>query len=270
MFIMTNSVDGEKLFKEIQSKHNYLERLYTLVEILRNHCEWDKKQTLESLKDSLLEEAYEVIQGIELQNVQILKEEIGDLLFLVHFYIKLCEEKQYFSKEEVYDFVINKLIERHPHVFRNMRVNDTKEILKNWEGFKNKSFGENTEFLPALMRAYKIQKKASLEGFDWQPNENHHIKEILTQLKSEISELEKELIQNNKGNIEMEIGDILFTVVNLARHLDISAELALHKSTEKFIKRFNKVMEIFQKEKNEHLDKQNQLEEIYQRIKKEE
>jgi len=267
---MIDSTDGELLYQEIQNKQNHLERLYTLVEILRNHCEWDKKQTFESLKDSLLEEAYEVIQGIEEQDVEILKEEIGDLLFLIHFYIKLCEEKQYFSKEDVYDFIINKLIERHPHVFKNLRVKDTTEILKNWEGFKKKSFGENTEFLPALMRAHKIQKKASLEGFDWQPNENHHIKEILDQLKSEISELEKELIQNNKDNIEMEIGDILFSVVNLARHLDLSAELALHKSIEKFIKRFNKVMEIYQKEKDDRLNKQSQLEEIYQRIKKEE
>jgi uncharacterized protein YabN with tetrapyrrole methylase and pyrophosphatase domain len=156
---MIDSTDGELLYQEIQNKQNHLERLYTLVEILRNHCEWDKKQTFESLKDSLLEEAYEVIQGIEEQNVEILKEEIGDLLFLTHFYIKLCEEKQYFSKEDVYDFVINKLIERHPHVFKNLRVKDTTEILKNWEGFKKSLLAKIQNFYQHSCALIKFRKK---------------------------------------------------------------------------------------------------------------
>jgi tetrapyrrole methylase family protein/MazG family protein len=271
---MNKNSKGEILLKELNSEEDITKKLYKLVCILRENCNWDKQQTMESLKQSLLEETYEVIQGInEVQKskkIEILKEELGDLLFLVHFYIRLCEEKKYFYYNDVYEEVINKLIHRHPHVFGNLDISSTNEILKNWESFKNKSFGENTEFLPALLRAQKIQHKASLEGFDWQKkNHNEHIKEIIHQIKSEIDELEKELILNNQDNIEMEIGDILFSIVNLARHLNISAELSLHKSIEKFINRFKKVMETYNniKQKNEDKDKSNILEEIYQKIK---
>ncbi|GIX40729.1 MAG: nucleoside triphosphate pyrophosphohydrolase [Leptospiraceae bacterium] len=261
-----------ELLEKLNSIEILPEKLYVLVNILRNHCDWDKQQTLESLKQSLLEETYEVIQGIEEENkekkIAILKEELGDLLFLVHFYIKLCEEQEYFTKEEVYKAVIKKLVKRHPHVFGNIKVQNTNEILKNWEGFKKKSFGENTEFLPALLRAQKVQQKASIEGFDWKKQkDNSHIKEILEQIKSEILELEQELDTNNKKNQELEIGDILFSIVNLARHLEISAELALHKSIEKFIKRFNKVLEVYQNHYRDSENKHQVLEEIYQEIK---
>ncbi len=202
-----------------------------------------------------------------------LKEELGDLLFLVHFYIYLSEEKELFNIEDVYLNTIQKLISRHPHVFGNQKVNSTKEILKNWESFKNKELGIDTEFFPALLRADKVQRKASLEGFDWQPAlDNTHIKCIIQQIKDEIIELEKELEkEKNLENIEMEIGDILFSIVNLARHLKISSEIALHKSIDKFIKRFKKVMEIYKSNYNYQMDvhnKSNILEKIYQDIKK--
>lgn len=275
---MTNQENKKSDLLEFYKENNLLEKLYKLVYILRNYCPWDKEQTLESLQQSLLEESYEVIQGIQekdqIEKVKILKEELGDLLFLIHFIVYLCEEKGYFDLNTLYNLAMEKLIERHPHIFLNHKVENSKEVLKNWESFKKKEFGENTEFLPALMRAQKIQKKASLEGFDWQEKEDKaHLKEILNIIKKEIEELENEIFQDNqnKKNLELELGDVLFSIVNLARHLNISSEISLHKSIEKFIKRFKKVMEIYKKNYiNSESNKSQILEEIYQNIKKNE
>lgn len=278
-----NSSPSDKLLDQLYQVQHLKDRFYELVKILRQHCDWDKKQDFQSLKQSLLEETYEFIQGIDEENIEnkvaILKEELGDLLFLVHFYIKLCEEQNYFSIQELYQNTIDKLVTRHPHVFNNLKVNNTKEILKNWEGFKKKPFGANTEFLPALLRADKIQKKASLEGFDWQVKNNHeHIKEILQIIKNEINELEEEIDKNvlnnlSREDLEMELGDVFFSIVNLARHLNLSSEIALHKSIEKFINRFNKVMEIYnnhEQYKKRDINKSEIFEQIYQQVKQSE
>ncbi len=277
-----NDSHSENLLNQLYRIQNIKDRLYELVKILREHCEWDKKQDFQSLKQSLLEETYEVLQGIDEENkekkIPILKEELGDLLFLIHFYIKLCEEQNYFTIDELYQNTIEKLVTRHPHVFKNLEVKDTKEILRNWEGFKNKPFGTNTEFLPALLRAEKIQKKASLEGFDWQVQKDQtHIKEIIETIKKELNELEKEInttsSKDSQKHLELELGDVLFSIVNLARHLNLSSEIALHKSIEKFIKRFNKVMEIYNNnDEYKKLDKNKTeiLESIYQNIKQSE
>lgn len=275
---MIDQENKESAINEFYKKNNLLEKLYNLVYILRNYCPWDKEQTLESLQQSLLEESYEVIQGIQekdqIKKIKILKEELGDLLFLIHFLIYLCEEKGYFDLNTIYNSAMEKLIERHPHIFLDRKVKNSREVLKNWENFKKKEFGIDTEFLPALIRAQKIQKKASLEGFDWQQKENKdHLKEILNTIKKEIEELEKEIFQNNQNeeNLELELGDVLFSIVNLARHIHISAEIALHKSIEKFIKRFKKVLEIYNEKYKENQNSKTEiLEEIYQFIKKNE
>lgn len=271
-----SSNDFNPLLERLYQIQHIKDRFYELVKILREHCEWDKKQNFHSLKQSLIEETYEVLQGLEEKNLErkknVLIEELGDLLFLVHFYIKLCEEENYFTIDELYQNTIEKLVTRHPHVFKNVKLHSTTEILKQWEGFKNKSFGFNTEFLPALLRADKIQKKASLEGFDWKVQANQkHIKEILETIKKEINELEEEINKDaSKEHIEEEFGDVLFSLVNLARHLNISSEMALHKSIDKFIKRFNKVLEIYnthEEYKEQHQDRTEILERIYQQIK---
>ncbi len=268
----------QKKFTEIQELHNkknLLEKLYYLIYLLRSYCPWDKEQTLKSLQSSLLEEVYEVIQGIEEKEnekkIQILKEELGDLLFLTHFLIYLCQEKKYFSLEEIYNSTIEKLIQRHPHVFENLTQINTKDVLKNWENFKKKEFGEDTEFLPALLRAHKIQLKASIEGFDWQKDQNNtFLLEIINSIEQELHELKIEIQNKNKNQIELELGDLLFSIVNLARHLEISSEIALHKSIQKFISRFRKVMEIYKKNFKNQNNKTQILEEIYQQVKSKE
>lgn len=268
---------GQELIQILESIPQKDKKLYQLVSILRAYCEWDKKQTFQSLAPSLLEEAYEIIQGIQTKEktkkASILKEELGDMLFLIFFYIYLGEEENLFTLNDVYDFLFEKYISRHPHVFGDKSTKDTDIILKNWESFKKKEIGENTEFLPALMRAQKIQKQASLEGFDWIPNENKsHLKEILQKIKEEIQEIETVLSnEKDKEKLETEIGDLLFSVVNLARHVKISAELALHKSIEKFLYRFQKVMSLYQEKYPSDLPKEEKLsilEEIYQQVKK--
>lgn len=261
--------------KEIYKKKNPLEQLYHLISILRNYCPWDREQTLESLQNPLLEEVYEVLRGIQEKDktakIKILQEELGDLLFLNHFLIFICQEMNYFSLEEIYQSTIEKLIKRHPHVFADLSIENTKEVLKHWESFKKKEFGADTEFLPALLRAQKIQTKASLEGFDWQKHaSNQHMFEIISTIEKEIQELKLEILNNNKTQMELELGDLLFSIVNLARHLEISSELALHKSIEKFISRFRKVMEIYKKKYKDNFNKTQRLEEIYQEIKSKE
>ncbi|MFN3604354.1 MAG: nucleoside triphosphate pyrophosphohydrolase [Leptonema sp. (in: bacteria)] len=267
--------DQEKEIQDLYKKNHPLEKLYTLTQILRKYCPWDKEQTLESLQQSLLEEAYEVIQGIQEKDVSkrisVLKEELGDILFLVHFLILICEELNYFDLNSIYNSSIEKLIQRHPHIFSHTNVKTTKDVLKNWESFKQKKFGENTEFLPALLRAQKIQTKASLEGFDWQrTNNNSHIKEIFDSIKKEIEELEQELLkeEKNQSPIELELGDVLFSIVNLARHLEVSAEISLHRSIDKFISRFQKVIEIYKENYKDTKASLQILEKIYQNIKK--
>ncbi len=261
--------------KVLFDEKDVYKRLHLLVKILRENCEWDKKQTLESLSESLIEEAYEVINGINSKQTQVLKEELGDLLFLVHFLIQLAEEKNYFTKEEVYNFIIHKLVERHPHVFNDNQTYDTNQILKNWENFKQKKIGEDTEYFPALLRAHKVQKKAALEGFDWQSKpDGSHFFEILNKVYEELKEFEEMLKKyvnrnsdENKSKLEMELGDVFFSLVNLARHLSISSELALQKSIDKFVTRWSLVLEEFKKNINLVNSKSEIFDDIYKKIK---
>lgn len=213
-------------------------------------CEWDRAQDSESLRIFLLEEAYEVIEAIHRGDTDGIREELGDLIFIVFFYSRLFEEKGQFSLEDVVDGVADKLVRRHPHVFGENRTTDVKEILKNWERIKaeEKAGGPHGKaarvqregFLPALLRAQKVQEKAARKGFDWEAAED-----VLPRLREETQEFEEAVRHGESlARREEELGDILFTIVNVMRHLKIEPEMALHRSVDKFQDRWQKMQEI--------------------------
>tara|TARA_B100000965_G_scaffold315047_1_gene275206 strand:+ start:790 stop:1545 length:756 start_codon:yes stop_codon:yes gene_type:complete len=213
------------------------EKLQQIVKKLRapDGCDWDKEQTHESLTPYLLEEVYEVIEAIENKDFNLLKEELGDLLLHVIFQADLAEEKNKFNIQDSLDSINNKLISRHPQIFKSK--NDQSWGKGNWELQKQKEKKRDSILdgvpasLPALLKARRIQEKASGVGFDW-----NNVDRVIEKVDEEITEL-KEAIVNNDG-IEEELGDVLFTIVNVSRHLNINPEQSLKKSINKFIGRF--------------------------------
>ena len=213
------------------------EKLQEIVKKLRapDGCDWDKEQTHESLTPYLLEEVYEVIEAIENRDFNLLKEELGDLLLHIIFQADLAEENNKFNIQDSLDSINNKLISRHPHIFKSK--NDQSWGKGNWELQKQKEKKRDSILdgvpasVPALLKARRIQEKASGVGFDW-----NNVDRVIEKVDEEITEL-KEAIINNDG-IEEELGDILFTIVNVSRHLNINPEQALKKSINKFIGRF--------------------------------
>ncbi len=225
---------------KLEKSNNSLNKLIAIIKKLRSPdgCEWDQKQTHESLIPYFLEESYEVIEAIELKNYNLLKEELGDLFLHLIFQIDLAEENNKFSLEDVLEGVNSKLIDRHPHIFYDK--SDPRYKKGNWEESKQKekkriSILDGVPIaLPALVRARRIQEKASSIGFDWNKKE-----QVLLKVDEEIEEL-KEAIIDNQG-IEEELGDVLFTLVNLSRHLGYDPEGALKKSIDKFCIRFKRI-----------------------------
>jgi tetrapyrrole methylase family protein/MazG family protein len=204
-------------------------------------CPWDREQTHESLKKYLIEETYEVIEAIEENNMYKLREELGDLLLQVVFHSRLASEKNIFTINDVVDEVTDKMIRRHPHVFKNMALDTSKEVEKTWEKIKKHEKNKTKQIsiidvprgLPGLLRAQKVQSKVSGVGFDW-PD----IFGPWEKISEELNELKEANEKNNKDNIFEELGDLLFATVNLARFLDIDSEEALNFSIDKFTKRF--------------------------------
>lgn len=220
-----------------------INKLVSIINTLRgkNGCPWDKKQNFKSIREHVLEESYEVIESINLKDYNKLKEELGDLLIQIIFLSRLAEEKNYFNINDVIETASDKLIRRHPHIFGNIKVRSTKQVLRNWERIKK---SENSDkkyilddipnYLPALLKAKKVQNKVSRFGFDWK-----RIDGPVKKLKEELSEFIEAIKSKKKNEIEDELGDILFTVVNIARFYSINPEEALNKTIKKFIKRFN-------------------------------
>jgi len=219
---------------------NELVKLVEIVKKLRspNGCDWDKDQTHESLVPYLLEETYEVIEAIDNKDYGSLKEELGDLILHVVFQAELANEKNKFSIEDSIKNVNDKLIDRHPHIFSNRK--DQSWEKGNWELAKQKEKKRNSVLdgvpiaLPALLRSRRIQEKAASVGFDWD-----NIKQVFKKVEEEVSELQQAL-KINKG-IDEELGDVLFSIVNLSRHLDINPENSLKRSIDKFSSRFKKI-----------------------------
>ncbi|MCX7845022.1 MAG: nucleoside triphosphate pyrophosphohydrolase [Dictyoglomaceae bacterium] len=221
---------------------NFIE-LVNILKRVRRECPWDKKQTPYSLLTYFLEEAYELVESIQDNKEESIKEELGDVLIHVIMQSIMAEEKGNFKLLDVLKFVNEKLITRHPHIFGEKEVKDVKEVLVNWENIKqeenNKGILDGVpKTLPSLLASLRIQEKVSHVGFDWK-----NAKEVIPKLKEEIAELEDVLNVERKEKIEEEIGDLLFSIVNLSRHLGINPELALKNTNEKFIKRFRFVEE---------------------------
>ncbi|MCX7614313.1 MAG: nucleoside triphosphate pyrophosphohydrolase [Clostridiales bacterium] len=221
--------------------------LVKVLELLRseNGCPWDKEQTHESIRRNFIEEVYEAIEAIDEKNTSLLCEELGDVLLQVVFHTEIEKENGRFDINDVTDGICKKLILRHPHIFGDINVKDTDEVLKNWDEIKKKEKGHKSysdtlesvsKSLPALIRAEKIQHKAAKSGFDWP-----EINGAFAKLFEEISELKQEITLS--GNILDELGDVLFSVVNIARFLKVDPEEALTRTCEKFIKRFRYIEE---------------------------
>ncbi|MBC7320130.1 nucleoside triphosphate pyrophosphohydrolase [bacterium] len=241
-----------------------LKELLKIGKILREKCPWDAEQDFDSLKYTLREEAYEVIDAIEEKDYVHLKEELGDLLFNIFFMSIIAEEKGLFDLEDIADRIIDKLINRHPHVFGKIKVKSSEEALTNWEKIKreeNKKLMDVPLNLPSLVLANKVQEKARRVGFDWEDYRGPREK-----IEEELKELDKAI--NTGGNIKEEIGDLLFSVVNTARLLGVDSESALRDTVKKFINRFNQ-MEELAKERNISLEDLtlNEMDKLWEEIK---
>jgi tetrapyrrole methylase family protein/MazG family protein len=218
------------------------QNLLQIMETLRSEkgCPWDKEQTRETLKIFIVEEAYELIDAIDGNNPEQIKEELGDLLFQIIFQSQIAKEKGEFSISDVIEKICNKMITRHPHVFGKANYKTTDEVLLNWEkqkrleGKLRESVLEGIpDSLPSLLRAYKLQHRAAKVGFDWKK-----VQDVIEKLDEEIKEFKEAIKAKEKENIEDELGDIFFMLVNVARFIDVNPEEALRKTIYKFISRF--------------------------------
>ena len=245
-----------------------LDKLLNIMDDLRSKCPWDKKQTIQSLKNLTIEEVYELTDAVESENFEDLKEELGDLLLHLIFYSKIASEKKEFNFKEVVNDLCDKLIYRHPHIYGDLVIKSEEEVKSIWENLKSKKTKKSIlsgipKKLPTILKALRAQDKASSVGFDWDS-----INSVKSKLKEEIYELNVEVNGKNRDKIEDEFGDVLFTLINYSRFLKIDPELSLKKSTEKFIGRFKILEEIIKnkKQKINQIDK-NELEIIWEESK---
>nr|WP_314560245.1 nucleoside triphosphate pyrophosphohydrolase [uncultured Capnocytophaga sp.] len=214
------------------------QRLLNIMNDLRAQCPWDKKQTMQSLRHLTIEETYELGDAILSGDLQEVKKELGDLLLHIVFYAKIGSETNDFDIADVANTVCDKLIERHPHIYGDVKVNDEEDVKRNWEKIKlkegNKSvLGGVPKSLPALVKATRIQDKVAGVGFDWA-----HIDDVFAKIKEEIDELHAEVKAQKQADIEGEFGDVLFSLINYARFLKVNPEDALERTNRKFINRF--------------------------------
>ncbi len=258
-------------------KKNYtLKDLVSIMERLRSPegCPWDRNQTHKSLLPYLIEETYEVVDAVEKGSDEELKEELGDLLLQVVFHSQIAKERGSFSIDDVIDSIAKKLVRRHPHVFGDRTdIRSEEDVNREWEKLKEKE-GKKRESvldgipksLPALERAYKLQKRAEKVGFDWKS-----FKGIKEKLLEELSEIERELERGDREKLEEEVGDFLFMAVNLSRFLGIHPEIALRKANKKFEERF-RFMERRAEELGRDLKEINidEMEELWQEAKRKE
>ncbi|MBQ7595510.1 MAG: nucleoside triphosphate pyrophosphohydrolase [Clostridia bacterium] len=236
---------------EFKEKYDFYD-LVNIIKLLRSPggCPWDIEQTHESIRKSLIEETYETIEAINKKSVEMLREELGDVLMQVIFHAQIETENGNFTIDDVADENAKKMIERHPHVFGTVNVDNVDDVLTNWDAIKRKTKKQDSvsesinsvpRELPALMRAQKIQHKASKAGFDWD-----EVGGALDKLSEELGELKTAIGSNDGANCLEELGDILFSAVNVSRFLDIDSEEALTLATDKFASRFTIVEQLAQ------------------------
>lgn len=239
----------------MESKRHIGGSFEELVEIMKKlrapeGCPWDRKQTLETLKGYVIEESYELIDAIDSRDVKNICEECGDLLLQIVFIAQIAAENDWFEVQEIIESLCDKLKRRHPHVFGDLKVRDSEEVRRNWDMIKlleRESKKEEPSRLtgiprsmPALLRAYAIQERAAKVGFDW---EKGNLDPIWAKIDEEIRELRKALDEGDAGEVKEEIGDLLFAVVNLSRHIGVNPEEALQGANEKFSARFRFIEE---------------------------
>jgi MazG family protein len=220
------------------------ERLVTIMDELREKCPWDRKQTIQTLRQMTLEETYELADAITDNSWPGIKEELGDLLLHIVFYSRIAAEQQQFTIAEVLDGISDKLIKRHPHIYGNVKVKNDEDVKKNWEQIKLKEGKRSVlagvpKTLPSLVKAMRLQEKAKQVGFEWQNKE-----QVWEKVKEEEAELQEAIEKKEASTIEEEFGDLLFSLVNFARFLGIDAENALERTNKKFISRFTQMEEL--------------------------
>ncbi len=221
--------------------------LVEIMDTLREKCPWDKKQTIQSLRSNTIEELYELVDAIIEEDWQGIKEELGDILLHVLFYAKIGTEQGQFTLQDSIEGISKKLIHRHPHIYGDVKAEDEETVKKNWEQLKlqegKKSLLEGVpNSLPAMVKAFRIQQKVKQVGFEWE-----HIDQVWDKVEEEMKELKVEVEAKNQDKMEEEFGDVLFSLINYARFLNIDPETALERTNKKFKYRFE-LMEAHAKE----------------------
>ena len=258
---------------EFQFKERYnVDDLVVIMRMLRgeNGCAWDRAQDHHSIRNNFLEEVYETIEAIDNEDSVLLREELGDVLLQVVFHSAMEEEAGRFDFDDVANDICQKLVIRHPHVFGDVKADNAEDALKSWDAAKASSKGQKTDSekllsvaktLPALMRSQKVQGRAKKAGMDFES-----LSKTLENLKGEIEELENAIALGNAEQIKDEMGDVLFSAVNVSRFLDIEAEQALSDSCDKFVDRFVKVEEKLDRPMSEY--SMSELDEVWKQVKK--
>lgn len=219
-------------------------KLVQIMDDLREKCPWDRKQTIQTLRQQTIEETFELTDAITDESWKGIKEELGDLLLHILFYSKIGTEQKQFTLTEVIDGISEKLIFRHPHIYGDVQVNDEEDVKRNWEKLKLKEGKKSVlsgvpKSLPATVKAMRLQEKAKQVGFEWDNKE-----QVWDKVQEELQELQEVVKENDKIRIEDEFGDVVFSLINYARFLQIDAENALERTNKKFIQRFTQMEDI--------------------------
>jgi MazG family protein len=246
---------------------NFL-KLKQIMDDLRENCPWDKKQTIQSLRTMTIEETYELSDAVLNNDWQNIKEELGDLMLHILFYTRIATEQEQFDINDVLESIAAKLIHRHPHIYGNIIVNDENDVKRNWEKIKQQEGKKSVlsgvpKSMNAMPKAICIQEKVKKVGFEWK-----NIEDVWTKVDEEITELKEAINKNNKDEIEEEFGDVLFSLINYSRFLNIDPEIALEKVNTKFTNRFKKMEEIAEQQQK-HLTELSleQMDEIWNAVK---
>ena len=263
----------EKIRTLLEKEKYFFDDLVTVVELLRSEggCPWDIEQTHKSIRNDFIEETYEVIEAIDTDNPELLREELGDVMLQVVFHARISEEDKQFTIDDVANDICVKLIHRHPHVFSDVVADTSAEVLKNWEAIKSEEKSRVTvtdklravpPMLPALMRAAKVGKKAKCFDFPT-------VEDVMDKISEELVEVSEAMGEGNSEHIAEEIGDLLLSVTSLCRKLGVSAEEALNSATDKFIDRFERVEnEVLAQNKEINSCSLEELDSIWDKIKK--
>lgn len=245
------------------------ERLQRIMHELRTQCPWDKKQTINTLRQLTIEELYELADAIADENWNGIQEELGDILLHIVFYATIAQENGKFGINHVIESVCNKLVYRHPHIYSSVIVKNEEDVKRNWEQLKLQE-GKKTilsgvpKSLPAMVKAMRMQEKAKQVGFEWR-----QVEDVRKKIEEEINELDEEIKNQNLDKIEDEFGDVLFSMVNYARFLGIDPELALERTNKKFKRRFDQMEDILTKQGNPlHTYTLEEMDQVWTEIKK--